>query len=133
PVFLNLLQWPQSLSVLPPTTKPPDLMGIADLRVHTLLYIHLSPPSSPRHPLLSLLPHPTLLPSLHILAPLLLWSLTRPLHPLPPTFLSWFRLSHQCITHRSTSTPLRMRVRWPWGKGGACWRVREEHCHSLMG
>lgn len=78
--------------------------------------------SSHPHPLLSLLHPPTAVLLLHHLLPL-----THPLPPLPP-LLSLFRPSHQCITHQSTSTPLRTHARWPWGRGGAYWRVRVEPC-----
>lgn len=80
-------------------------------------------PSSHPHPLPSLLlpPTPVLLPPHHLL------SLTHPVPPLPPP-LSLLHPSHQCITHQSTSTPLRTHVRWPWGRGGAYWRVRVEPC-----
>lgn len=104
-------------------------MGAVEQRVDTLLHSPLWLPSSHPHLLPSLLPPPTpvlLFLLLHLL------SLTHPLPP-PPRLFS-LRLSHQCITHPSTSTPLRTHVRWPWGRGGACWRVRVEPCLcSLMG
>lgn len=129
-LFHPILMIIHSATLLCPTTRPPDLTRTANQRVNTLLYSPLLPLPSPLHPL-PLHLHPSIL-VLVLLLFLHLLSLIHPLPPPPP--LSSSRLSLRCITHQSTCTPLRMRVRWPWGRGGACWRVRVEpyHC-SLMG
>lgn len=105
-------------------------MGAVAQRLNTPLHSHHLLPLSHPHLLPLPLPPPSPVPPLHFLL-LHHLSLT---HPLPPPHLSLFHLSRQCITHQSTSTLLRMRVRWPWGRGVAYWRVRVEPCHrSLMG
>lgn len=103
-----------------PTTRPPGRMGATERRVNCLPPSPLLRHSSHPRPLRSLPPPPT--PALLLL--LCHCLLLSPTHPPPPLSLS--HPSHQCTTHQSICIPLRTPVRWPWGRGGACWRVRVE-------
>lgn len=125
-------QWPSHIHrlsttltpLLPPpspTIRPPGRMGATGLSVNRLPPSPLLRHSSHPRPLHSLPPPPTparlfLLHHCHLLSPT---------HP-PPPRLALSRPSHRCTTHQSICTPLRMPVRWPWGRGGVCWRVRAE-------
>ena len=114
----------------PPTPSPPRTPTTtpdppASPRPHVIPSL---PPSPPR-PLPSLLPSSrvTLPPFLLLLLLLLLLLMAPPaLHP--PRLALWCP-SRPSITRPSISTRTTMPVRWPWGRGGACWRVRVELCH----
>lgn len=106
------------LAPLPSPTRPPGRMGAVERSLNRLPPSpHLHPSFHPR-PQRSLPRPPTLAHFLH----LHLLSRTHPPPlppPPPPPPLSWSLPSHRCTTHRSTCTPLRTPVRWPWGRGGA--------------
>lgn len=125
-------QWPSHIHLLSttltpllplpsPTTRPPGLMGAMEQSLICLSPSLLLRRSSHPCPLRSLPPPPTLA----LLLLLRQCHLLSPTHP-PPPHLSLSHPSHRCTTHRSICTPLRTPVRWPWGRGEACWRVRVE-------
>lgn len=91
-------------SLHPPIGAPVCLEG----RGH-----HTYPPFPLMHLLLH--PPPQLKTLIHRLCPLLLMA-----HPI---IYQWCP-ALQCITRPSVSTPMRMPVRLPWARGGACWKAR---------
>lgn len=100
-------------SQTPPTSLHPPIRALScwEGRGHCA-----QPPFHPPHPLLH--PPRRLKSLIHRLRPV-------PLTPGPPHPISYMRCpAHRSITRPLICTPMRTPVRWPWVRGGACWRVR---------